>query len=233
MKSSIKTLWLYQNPFTLIPLNLSLVSFPFLLSSKYGVKELLPDSCQLHRTMWWCNIISFLWSICAKAETMQICHIYGIITTSPKTAVTFCLPLVLSSKSLLHLSSTVSLTSWLVVWIQRRAARNSQDQSFMPELQHKERVWQLHSLGLISDKDIECVRDTQSQDHWRRGNCQQGIILSQQCSWRKAAWFPSVVLQYFIWWQTQKLESRFKSQWLLEERSSAAVHCCFQSATLQ
>lgn len=42
------------------------------------------NSGQLHMVMWWCNIISSSWSICAKTETMQICCIYRIMTIFPK-----------------------------------------------------------------------------------------------------------------------------------------------------
>lgn len=108
---------------------------PFSSRLNMALRNGSQNSCQLHITMWWCNIISFPWSICAKAETMQICHIYGIMTIFPKQS-NFLL-LVLGSKSLLHLSSSTSLTSWLVGWAWGRAARNySRSESFIPKLHH-------------------------------------------------------------------------------------------------
>lgn len=57
---------------------------PFSFPLNMELRNRTQNSCQMHMTMWWCNIISSPRSICAKAETMQICHIYGIMTVFPK-----------------------------------------------------------------------------------------------------------------------------------------------------
>lgn len=58
---------------------------PFSSDLNMELRNISQNFCQPHMTIWWCNIISSPWSICAKAETMQIYHIYGIMTIFPKT----------------------------------------------------------------------------------------------------------------------------------------------------
>lgn len=119
--------------------------------------------------------------------------------------------LVLGSKSLPHLSSSISLTSWLVVWMQGITQdQNDLYQNFITfHSVYKERIWQWHNLGLILDQHIQHVVDIQL--------CYMCPLERQLSMGDRSlptaqlvegfAWFPSVDLQSFVRWQAQKFVS--------------------------
>lgn len=166
------------------------------------------NSGQLHMIIWWCNKISSPWSICAKTEAMQICCIYRIMTIFPKTVQFFIafagLQVITASFKQYFLNlmiSRVNARKYCKELLKMRVIYTKTPFFSV----YKERIWQSHNLGLISDQHVQNVRDIQPfymyssplERQLSMGHC----CLPEMQLEKGLAWIPNAGSQSFIRWQ--------------------------------